>query len=165
MTEETRDYNLHGLASSIVRDSQSADPHDLGIELINSIDPAHFDEAVQAMAREYIRSIIGSLRAQANKPSTAQGSRKVEAARNQWRRLIEIPEFVPSLNAWVKLHEATYDQVMEMAAYRMAQAHRNAAAAKRFEKIAKSMKALNAAVVGDLPDDLLEDSFSAKVAA
>lgn len=156
------EFNLHRLATEIIRGGTSADPAELAAELVNCIDPVHFDAAVHQMAREYVRSVIGSERRTATAAGPSTGSRKVAAARDQWLRLIEVPEFVPSLNGWVRLREATESQVREMAQHRMDQANKNVAAARRYEKIARQMRALQAKTVADLPSDALRSAFDAK---
>lgn len=164
---EAGEFSLHALATQIVRTHESVDPTELAHELIGLIDSEHFDSAVRTMAREYVRTVIGSERraataATAATPRTATGSRRVAAARDQWQRLIDVPEYVPSLASWVRLREATQSQVREMAAHRTHQASKNVAAAKRYEKIARSMRSLGAATVGDLPADALRSVFETK---
>lgn len=159
------DFSLHALTKEIIHSSKSADPTEIAAQLVAQIPPAHLDHAVQQMARAYVRTVISTVRQKAIAPPDGYASRKIQAARERWRRLLDVPEFVPSLNGWIRLHEATREQVLEMAAHRMHQADMNSAAAKRYESIAKSMKTLKAQTVGDLPEDLLAETFGAKAAA
>lgn len=158
-------FNLHALATEVIRTSESVEPGELAAQLIDAIPDGDRDEAMLVMARGYVRSVFHGMRSSAQGAShKSRGSAKVGAAREAWQRLIDVPEYVPSLDGWIRLREATRDQVIEMAQHRTAMAQKNRAAAKRYERIAQRMGQLKAATVGDLPADVLETEFTGSAA-
>ena len=151
--------NLHALAMTVVRESASPDPDTMVANLVAQIDPTDYAEAITYLARDLIRATIRHQREALNGgPSAgpAGGSRKVQNAREAWKRLLNAPEFLPSSGQWIFLRDASHDQVMEMAGLRMQKSRELAAAAKQYRKIAEQMAAVGASTVGDLPDDTLE---------
>lgn len=149
--------NLHALAAAVVRESATPDPDQMVAAFVAQIDPADYRDALIALARDLIRGAIHKQREALNGGSAARGgSRKVEAAREAWRRLLGAPEFLPSLGQWVFLRDATHDQVLEMAGLRMQKSRELAAAAKQYRRIAETMASAGAATVGELPDTTLE---------
>ncbi len=146
--------NLHALAASVVRESQSPEPDDMVAAFVAQIDPADYQAALAVMARDLIRGVIRSQRESLNGGSSRTGSRKVANAREAWERLLNAPEYLPS-SGWIFLRDATREQVLEMAGVRMEKSRELVASAKQYRRIADAMQAAGATSVGDLPHDTL----------
>lgn len=148
--------NLHALASEVVRESGSPEPEVMAADLVARLDPADYREALTILARDLIRDSIRRQREALNGgASHYQGSRKVANAREAWKRLLDSPEYVPSVG-WLFLRDASHDQVLEMAGLRMEKSRELVAAATQYKRIAEEMEKSGATVVSDLPDDTLE---------
>lgn len=143
--------NLRALASEIVDSSHSPDPGVMAEELISRLKPRDFREMALAVARDYIRGAVLDRRRGAVTPMP---SRKVEAAREAWKRMLDQPEFVPSVG-WVYLRDATAEQVREMADMRTSKATELTTAAARYSALADQMAKHSVMRVADLPDDVL----------
>lgn len=147
--------NLWALAAEVVSDSMSPDPGIIAEELVSRIGQEHYREALVYMARDLVTSVIHDRRREMNGgPPNANGSRKVAAARDAWKRLLDTPEFVPSVG-WIFLRDATHTQVLEMAGARKKKSIELADAAKRYSALAKEMQVRSVMRVADLPDDVL----------
>lgn len=146
--------NLHAIALQVVRESGSPDPDDMVAAFVAAIDTDDYAAAIQVLARDLLRSVIRHQR-EALSVSGGRGSRKVEAAREAWKRLLDAPEYLPSVG-WIFLRDATHDQVLEMASVRVEKARELTAAAKQYRRVAEAMAAGKAKHVSDLPDDTLE---------
>lgn len=147
--------NLHAIAASVVQESGSPDPDTMVAAFVAQIDPADYPEALATLAKDLIRHVIRHNREALNGGAVQRGSRKMEAARDAWKRLLDSPEFLPSFG-WIFLRDATREQVMEMAGVRMEKSRELASAAENYRRIAKAMAAAEVDRVGDLPDDTLE---------
>lgn len=147
--------NLHALAASVVAESPSPDPDAMVAAFVAQLDPADYREAITLLARDLIRGVIRHQREGLNGGVARRGSRKVDAAREAWKRLLDSPEYLPS-TGWIFLRDATHDQVLEMASVRAQKSRELAAAAKQYRRIAETMAEAKAKRVGDLPDDTLE---------
>lgn len=148
--------NLSAIARSVVRESSSPDPDAMVALFVAQIDPSEYAEAIRVLARDYIRQAIRVQREALNGGApNSTGSRKVAAAREAWKRLLDSPEYIPSAG-WIFLRDASREQVLEMAGVRAEKSKELAAAAKQYRRIAEVMVEHGAAQVADLPDDTLE---------
>lgn len=157
--------NLHQLALETVRESASPDPGVMAEDLVNRIPAGEYRDALLMMARAYVCDVIRSQRTALNGGGRSSGSRKVEAARAAWKRLLDVPEYVPSIGAWIALRDATREQVLEMAALRQAKAAENLAVAERYEAIAKAMRREGVKTAADLGERFLETLLAPQGAA
>lgn len=151
----TSDLNLHHLAQTVLQDSVSPDPGVMADELVARIPAAHHREALGILAKDYMRNRILNQRHRVNGGAPDVGSRKVEAARDAWKRLLDTPEFLPGVG-WLFLRDATTDQVLAMAGMRRSKAQELESAADRYAAVAREMKRAKVTRVGDLPEDSLQ---------
>jgi hypothetical protein len=79
--------------------------------------------------------------------------------------VLNSPEYVPSLGAWLHLRDATREQVLEMAGSRTAKAEANLVVAARYKRLADAMETQGATLVGDLDESLLTDLLGPDEAA
>lgn len=151
--------NLHALAAKIIHGSPSPDPDTMVVAFVEAIAPDDYREAIAVLARDLIRLVIRHQRETLNGGAARTGSRKVQNAREAWKRLLDAPEFLPSAG-WIFLRDATRDQVLEMAGTRMQKSRELVAVAKQYKAIAAAMSECDAATVADLADDTLEKLLS-----
>lgn len=157
--------NLHHIAAEVFHDSVSPDPGVMAGELVARLRPEDYREALLLLARDYMRLQIRNGRDGRNGGAPhEQGSHRVAAARDAWKRLLDTPEFVPSAG-WLFLRDATTQQVLEMAKLRVEKSHELAKAADRYRALAEAMKHKKVLRVADLPDDILETLLGAEAAA
>jgi len=147
--------NMHSLAAAVVRESGSSDPDAMVDDLVSRIDPADYRDAIRYLGRDLIRRVIHGQRASLNGPRRATGSRKVDAAREAWKRLLDTPEYLPS-TGWIFLRDASREQVLEMAGVRRQKSQELSVAAKRYSAIASEMQKAKVLRAGDLDDSVLE---------
>lgn len=151
--------NLHALAAQVIRDAPDPDPDTMVAAFVSQIDPDDYRDAITALARDLIRSVIRHQRESLNGGPGRSGSRKVANAREAWKRLLDAPEFLPSAG-WIFLRDATHDQVLEMAGVRMQKSRELVAAAKQYKALAAAMESAQAATVADLDESTLEQLLS-----
>lgn len=157
------EINLHALAADVLEDTVSPDPGVMAQEFVMRIPADQYREALLLLARAYMREVLRARRQSQNGGSpNATGSRKVAAAREAWKRLLDTPEFVPS-SGWVFLRDANVQHVREMAGMRRSKSAELRAAAARYDRLADRMEAAKAQRVGDLPDDTLSQLLDAEV--
>lgn len=152
-------FNINALAREVLHESVSPDPGIMAEDLVARIPAAAYRDALVSLARSLMREMVRAQRSQTNGGAPATGSRKVAAARDAWKRLLDTPEFVPSVG-WLFLRDATWRQVLEMSRMRDEKASELRAAAGRYARLAGAMKNSGAAKVADLPDDTLAELLS-----
>lgn len=157
--------NLHSIVRRLADENpEVANPGDLADLVFASLDPGDYADAVRAMLRQYVRTIMNESRRapavlfQAPVLETVPPqprSRKVTGIRESWRA--RLAERYCGANGWKLLRDCTQDDVAAIVAERTELAKANAMEAQRFEKIAALLREHGAAVVGDLPDAVLAD--------
>lgn len=158
------DLNLHHLAQTVLQDSVSPDPGVMADELVARIPATHYREALEVLAKDYMRNRILNQRHRVNGGAPNVGSRKVGAARDAWKRLLDTPEFLPGVG-WLFLRDATVDQVLAMAGVRRAKATELEVVAERYAALAKEMKRTRTGRVGDLSEESLRQLLGEEQAA
>jgi hypothetical protein len=165
-SERSSSMNLHGLALEIVRENGSPDPSVLAKSLVDKIKPKDYRKALDQMARQYVRVVMTEdARRRGNGGGKGRGSAKVANAREAWQRILNSPEYVPSIGEWLHLRDATREQVLEMGELRMVKARENEAAAQLYFTLAKKMKTAKAEHVIDVDQTVILDLFGQRVAA
>lgn len=161
MPTEVATFNLHAAARSVIDEGASVDPHVLAKDLVARVPADETTRVFERMAAVYLRGVMGNVRVtersavarELTHSQPAGGSKKMAAARDAWQRLLDSPEYVTSAG-WLRLREATCEQVLEMSELRAIKASENIAASHRYAALAAAMKTHDAATVADLPKDV-----------
>lgn len=151
----TSALNLHALAHTVLDESLSPDPAVMASDFVARIPSERYREALEVLAKDYLRRAIHSQRSTRNGGEPQPGSRKVAAVREAWNRLLGTPEFVPG-TGWLFLRDATAEQVRAMAGMRRAKSRELNAAADRYAALASELEQSGVNRVGDLPGETLE---------
>lgn len=147
--------NLRALAQEVLHESLSPDPAEMVADFVSRIPSQQYRAALEALAVDYLRRVIHDQRSARNGGVPNGGSRKLAAARDAFKRMLDTPEFVPG-TGWLFLRDATADQVLAMAGMRRAKAQELQGAAERYAALADELRKTGIARVGDLPEQSLQ---------
>jgi hypothetical protein len=158
--------SLRHLVSEVVETSPDADPGQIAAQVVDRLPRADYKHALLELARPYVREVIRTSRSQHSKRMGARGSSKVAAIREAaWKARLDSPEYVPSADVWIHLRDATREQVLEMAAYRIKLGTESIIAGKRYEALAEDMRKASVMRVGDMAEDMLREALTRDAAA
>lgn len=161
--------DLHHLVREVADEHQDiADPGELAYIVFDLLRPEDYAEAVQAMLRSYVRDVIrqgrnapspvpaGTRELVGSAPQVFRPSSKVTGIRNEWRRQLDGRTHIGG-HKWKFLRDCTYEDLTSAADERRRLAAENTASARRYEKFAAVLSEHDAAVLGDLPDQILRE--------
>lgn len=158
---------FHKIAQEVVETSDETDPTKLATEFISRMEQEYrtaMSEFLDYAARGYIREVIRAGRSRNMIPSEGGYRNPANPITRQtglaWKKILSQREYVPSIGEWVRLAEATIEQVREMASYRYQIADRNRHRAELYEKLAKTMDDRGAGRVEDLSPAVLTVVFT-----
>ena len=155
---EPQEFSLSRLVRAAL-EGDEADPHRIAEDLIASMSLTDARAALAVTLPDYVAKAIHRTRRRGPAPTTssARWDNVAELHASGELTLLRIRVF--ALGEWKFLGDCTRDDVKDIAEQREAEAAANAAAAERFKRLRAAMGRKRAAVVSDLPADVLEGIF------
>lgn len=146
-------YDLRADVKAILDETSLADPGEIADKVAESIPPRALRDALHVTLRSYVRQVISESRTN-TAPSVVGRSAKVAAIRDGWQRRLHDRCHVGG-SVWKLLGECDYADLYAMADEREHHAATNAAWARHYRSLAALLTEHDAAVVSDLPPEVL----------
>jgi hypothetical protein len=161
--------DLTALIAAVAADSDAPDPHTLAQQVLDSIQPADYADALLQALPGVIRQHLQRQRAEAAAtfpiPATdtnpgpglrPSGSRKVSAIRDAWQARLRERVYIPgSDSGWKFLADCTAVDLLAVAEARRAHAERTLARAEEYEALADALRQSRKKTVGALSQESL----------
>lgn len=151
--------DLRGLVMAIYEETGEPNPHALAPKVLEAIPFGEEREILAMLLPDVCREVFRSLRGAPQKLPAPDTS---VAASPRWRhvrrRWLDVP--VKAGDTWKLLGDCTPEETLKLAADYGRRAEENAAFERRYRRLAEEAVARKVRVVGDLPEELVEEVMS-----
>lgn len=157
-------FDARALARDIIESTpEVSDPHELVDLYIDSIPSGKEIEVLRQLISDLLVGQVGYVRSKAR--VRMQGRSKASAVRDAWQGMLATLEFDPVTREWMRLGDATRENLLHMATSHVERAVSHQKRAARFEMLADALTWHHKATVSQLPLGTIDSIFAPEIEA